>query len=256
MASIGILTCQILELEIGDLIAADSGITSVSVVEDPHSLRLIERLEAERGMVLFRLTDVNGFGPPESGGLHVIIQVLELALHRRKQSLQEGILQAAEEMAPRVDVLFLGYGLCGNALEKVDQLLAPLRTPVFLPMDEDHPVDDCVGLLLGGRETYYQEQCAMAGTYFVTPGWANHWQHLFTSEVGGLSVTMARRLFKDYERSLLITTPIMDGKEMRQKVGEFNQIMGLRSEERSGTLILLKNAWESAKEHLKNQGAK
>lgn len=254
MSVIGILTCQILELEIADLIASDWQITTVTVLEDPRSLRLIKRMESKRGTPLHRLSELDRFAAPEPEGLHVLINVLELGLHRRKESLQEGIVEAAGQMAPHVDALFLGYGLCGNALGNVDHLLAGIRRPVFLPMDDDHPVDDCIGLLLGGREAYYQEQCAVAGTFFVTPGWANHWQQLFTAEFGGLSLAMARRLFKEYERSLLITTSIMAGKEMRERVDVFNQMMGLRPEERSGSLTLLHQAWESAKEHLREKG--
>ena len=69
------------------------------------------------------------------------------------------------EFGPHVDALVLGYGLCGNALEKPEKLLSEAGVPVFIPMDEDHPVDDCIGLLIGGRECYYKEQCKVAGPF-------------------------------------------------------------------------------------------
>ncbi len=68
-------------------------------------------------------------------------------------------------------------------------------------MDTDHPVDDCVGLLIGGRNTYYGEQCKEPGTFFMLPGWTHHWDRMFEAEFGSMSVDMAKRLFKDYKRS-------------------------------------------------------
>ena len=83
-------------------------------------------------------------------------------------------------------------------------------------MDEDHPVDDCIGLLIGVRECYYGEQCKVAGTFFMIPCWTYHWQQMFEQEFGNLSLYIAKRLFRHYERSLLISTPIMSLEEMRR----------------------------------------
>ena len=82
-------------------------------------------------------------------------------------------------MAPYVDAILLGYGLCGNALKDHEELFLDSRVPVFLPMDGDHPVDDCVGLIIGGRENYYEEQCKVAGTMFINSGFLRHWETLF-----------------------------------------------------------------------------
>ncbi len=179
------------------------------------------------------------------------MNVLELGLHNRKQLLQEGLVEAACEMGSRVDALLLGYGLCGNEQEKPDELLSDAGVPIFIPMDEDHPVDDCVGLIIGGRSAYYEEQCKVAGTFFMIPGWTHHWQRIFDKEFGNLSVDMARRLFKNYERSLLIPTPIMSEETMKQNSDEFNTLFGFRQEIRQGTLHILMDSWKSAKTFLK-----
>jgi hypothetical protein len=149
-----------------------------------------------------------------------------------------------------VDALMLGYGLCGNALENPGELLADAGVPVFIPMDEDHPVDDCIGLLIGGRERYYAEQCQVAGTFFMIPGWTYHWKRMFEQEFGNLSPEMAKRLFKHYERSLLISTPIMSLEEMKQNSKDFNVLFGLQTEVCKGTLGILHKTWDTAKKHL------
>jgi hypothetical protein len=62
-----------------------------------------------------------------------------------------------------------------------------------------------------------------------------------------LSVDLAKRLFQHYERSLLISTPIMSDEKMSQNVKEFNELFGFREEAREGTLSILNDTWRKAK---------
>ena len=250
MAILGILTCEILELEFVYLLNSDKDIARITVLENSRSVRMLDELESAETRNIDRITDLDSFTPDLDNRLEVLVHVLELGLHNRKELLQQGLMEAAHEMGSRVDALLLGYGLCGNALEKPDELLSDAGVPIFIPMDEDHPVDDCVGLLIGGRERYYGEQCQVAGTFFMIPGWTTHWKRMFEQEFGNLSLEMAKRLFKHYERSLLISTPNMSLEEMKQNSNEFNTLFGLREEIRQGTLDILYDSWNSAKTFL------
>jgi len=247
---LGILTCEILELEFAYLLNSDEDIARITVLENSRSVRMLDELESGETPNLNRITDLESFAPDPENRLEVLVHVLELGLHNRKKLLQQGLIDAAREMGTRVDAILLGYGLCGNALEKPDELLSDAGVPIFIPMDEDHPVDDCVGLIIGGRQSYYEEQCKVAGTFFMIPGWTCHWRRMFEKEFGNLSVDMARRLFKDYERSLLISTPIMSQETMKQNSNEFNTLFGLREEIRQGSLDILTDSWNSAKKFL------
>lgn len=246
MGVIGILTCEILELEFAHLLTGDPDVARITVLEDAHSTRLLEALEAAGYPHLFRIPHVTGFRPGPSEQVEVLVRVLEFALHRKKEILQQALIRAAHELRPYVDVLLLGYGLCGNALEKPVELL-DVDIPVDLPMDGDRPVDDCVGLLLGGRDCYYAEQCQTPGTFFMLPGWTHHWKAMFGRDFCGADPAMARRLLTHYERALLVLTPVMSEDDMRQQIAEFNQFFDLRVETRQGTLRLLHDAWEAAK---------
>ncbi len=250
MSVLGILTCEILELEFGYLLNSDRDIARITVLENSHSVRLLEALESAKTRNLNRIANLDSFAPDPECRLEVLVQVLELGLHNRKNLLQQGLIDAARAMGPRMEALLLGYGLCGNALEKPDELLSDAGVPIFIPMDEDHPVDDCVGLVIGGRRSYYEEQCNVAGTFFMIPGWTCHWQRMFDQDFGNLSVDMARRLFKNYERSLLISTPIMSEDTMKQNSNEFSALFGLREEIRPGKLDILTDTWNSAKAFL------
>lgn len=247
MGVLGILTCEILELEFAYLLANDTQITQITVLEDAQSAGLIQALASNGSDRLKRLTSLEEFTADPDQKIETLARVLPLALHNHKQTLQDGLVTAANEMAPHVDALLLGYGLCGNALQNPDELLADTGLPIIIPMDQDHPVDDCVGLIIGGRDCYYSEQCKTAGTFFMIPGWTYHWERMFEQEFGNMDVKMAKRLFKNYERSLLVTSPVMPEKVMEHNVREFNEMFGFRIESRGGTLKILEHAWQSAK---------
>jgi hypothetical protein len=253
MGILGILTCEILELEFAQLVGNDPELVRITVLEDERSARLLEFLESMDVQHLQRVTDLKAFTPDPRSRIEVLIQVLELALHNRRRTLQQGLIEAACNLGPHVDALMLGYGLCGNALEKPDELLSRTGVPIFIPMDEDHPVDDCVGLLIGGRECYYNEQCKIAGTFFMIPGWTYHWKRMFDQEFGNLSIDMAKELFKNYERSLLISTDTMSQDEMSRNSKVFNNLFDLRQETREGTLQILYQSWNSAKTYLNSK---
>jgi hypothetical protein len=247
MSVLGILTCEILELEFVHLLDSDKDVERITVVQDGRSARLIEAFDSIKAENLNLIADLDAFTPAPDGRFEILIQVLELALHSRKKILQEGLIDAAGILSPHVDALLLGYGLCGNALEKPDELLSDAGVPIFIPMDEDHPVDDCVGLLIGGRECYYGEQCKVAGTFFMIPGWTYHWRRMFEHEFGKMTPEILNMMFEHYERSLMVTTPTMSLEQMRRNSAEFNKKFGFRTETRKGTLDILNETWDSAK---------
>lgn len=244
------ITCEILEMEFAWLLATDPQVGGVTVLEDARSARLIEALESKGVQNLRRIPHVSSLPREPSDRLEVLVRVLELGLHRNRKILQRALVRAARELTPHADALVLGYGLCGNALSNPKELL-DVGKPVFIPMDEDHPVDDCVGLLIGGRRRYYAEQCKVPGTVFMIPGLTRHWRRMFEGGIRGNAHDALKRLFVRYERSLLVPTPAMGEDEMKRNVEEFNKIVGLRMEVRQGIATFLIKAWESAKDYLK-----
>lgn len=251
MAVLGLISCEILELEFAHLLASDSAVGPVTVLENGHSGRLVSRLESLGRSDVDRVSSLRQFESDGGGQPEVLLQILELGLHIWPKKLREALIEAAEEMAPYVDALMLGYGLCGNAVENPHRLLEKIGVPVFVPMDQDHPVDDCVGLLIGGRERYYAEQCRIAGTFFVTPGWAHNWRRLLDREMGGVSLEIARRMFEHYERTLLISNPVMSDHEMQSAIQDFVDMFGFRIEACQGTMRLIESTWQQAKSFLR-----
>lgn len=253
MPVLGIITCQILELEFAHLLAHDPEVVAITILENDYSQELGEAITRQTGIKPKFIASPAEYTPTSSQGLEIVIGVLEVGLHRVINQLRHGVIEAVTQMAPHVEAILLGYGLCGNALKDHQELLSDSPVPVFLPMDEDHPVDDCVGLIIGGRENYYEEQCKVAGTMFINAGFVRHWKTFFhegpNAEKFGPAIM--KRLLANYERCLLLPTPVASEQELAVGVEEFRQIYGLRSEVRDGTLDILEQAWNSAKQFVR-----
>jgi len=253
MAVIGIITCQILELEWAYLLAKEPEIERITILEDRYSKPLIAALEKKGLSHVFCIPHMHSFQPEPSDKLQILITVLDLSLHRKKKYLRQAISAMAQQMRVYVDVFILGYGSCGNSLSNPEDLL-DVDMPVFFAIDiKGNQVDDCVGLMIGGRENYHQEQCKEAGTFFMTPGWVNHWDKILNPKCCDMNTEMAQRIFKRYKRSLLITTPVMSENEMQQNVSQFNQMFSCQSEVKPGTLKFFEQTWARAKNYAERQ---
>lgn len=246
MAVIGILTCEILELEFAWLLRDDTDVERISVLQDSHSARLIELLEAHRAPDLHCLPHPHAFTPEPDSSLEVLVRVLAMGLHRNPRVLRNALARSAQALRPCIDVLLLGYGLCGGAADAAREVV-DMDIPVYQPMDDNHPVDDCVALCLGGRERYYGEQRRIAGTYFLTPGWSRHWRRMLDPCAGEVPQPGLKRLLRDYQRVLLIESPALPDQELQRRGAEFGRLTGLRLETQPGTLAPLTAAWNAAK---------
>jgi hypothetical protein len=258
MATLGIITCEILEREFAYLLANDPDVLMISILENPFSLEVSDAITRKTKIAPKSLGTIAEYTPTFLDGLEVIVRVMKAGLHSVIKDLRDGVVQAATEMAPYVDAILLGYGLCGNALKDHNELLPGSPIPLLLPMDGDQPVDDCVGLIIGGRENYYEEQCKVAGTMFINSGFSRHWKNMLHKgrEAEKFGLAIIKRMMANYERSLLMPTPVASEQELALGVEEFNKIYDLRTEVRSGTLDLLEKAWKSAKQSARDRVCK
>ncbi|MCP4694772.1 MAG: DUF1638 domain-containing protein, partial [Desulfobacterales bacterium] len=183
MPRLGVVTCQILELEFAHVLLNDPDISEIRVVRDEFSEELLRILERKSRTPVHRVMHTDKFEMGGTNGVSVLIRVMKVGLHSIIPELTRAVTAAVREMAPHVDAVLLGYGLCGNALENAADLFKDISVPVTLPMDEVDPVDDCVGLIIGGRENYYAEQCKCAGTMFMNAGFSRHWEEMLSLNV-------------------------------------------------------------------------
>ena len=252
MPYVGVVTCQILELEFAAILSSDPEVSEVWVVHDEYSEVLLQKLKTVGSLPVHAISHVSDFNPDENQGYVVLIRILEVGLHSNIQFLRKGVTTAVEEVAPHCEAVMLGYGLCGNALNETSALFKDIPIPVILPMDNGEPVDDCIGLIIGGRENYYNEQCRCAGTMFMNAGFSKHWKKIMSSDVPEKLIhkkdDILKRLMGNYKRTLLLPTAVMDEVEMRQRTNEFSLRYNLKVETRPGTLTIFEKAWKEVKQ--------
>jgi hypothetical protein len=115
MGVLGILTCEILELEFAYLLNSDKDIARTTVLENSRSVRMLKALESPKIRNLNRIADLDSFAPDPEKRLEVLVQVLELGLHNRKKLLQQGLIDAACAMGTRVARIWFVRQCTGKA---------------------------------------------------------------------------------------------------------------------------------------------
>ena len=165
---------------------------------------------------------------------------LDAALHVTPQKMRSSLVELINEMAERVDAVFLGYGFC-QSLQGIE---AECSIPVILPQ-----IDDCISLLLG-PERYAGEVKKETGTWFMTPGWAEVGAEMVIKELhldrvvkyGKDPMQMAKRLFTHYRRGLFIDTGVGDRQASLKAAEKFCADFGLTLEQTTSEPSLLE-AW-------------
>ncbi len=100
-------------------------------------------------------------------GLAQQVSYMDYGLHRVPGKMT-WTLQDAIDAVEEPSLIVLGYGLCGNGLHGIHAGPHTLLIP---------RADDCIAILLGSRERYYQEFEAVPGTYYLSKGWLESGSH-------------------------------------------------------------------------------
>ena len=123
---------------------------------------------------------------------------LEEGRHVYPEKLKDSVVEQINEIKDRVDAILLGYGDC--------QSLRGIENEFDIPIV--HPrADDCIGILLT-PEAYAEEVAREAGTWFMTPGWAERGKEMIYKgmQIERLGIdkdtadALARELFASYGR--------------------------------------------------------
>jgi len=153
-----------------------------------------------------------------------------------------------------VDAVFLGYGIC----QSLTGITSQLEVPTAMLQ-----ADDCIGAFLTPSD-YEREKRVCAGTWFLSPGWAELGWDGVVKELrldldrlkarGYDSTYFMRKLFEGYSRCLFIDTGVPEREKYEALSLDFAQKLNLRLDCRSCTLALLENALRDAKELAKGSG--
>ena len=160
---------------------------------------------------------------------------LPQGLHNTPTKMPARIQETLDGLSADTGLVVLGYGLCSNGVVGIVSRKAPLIVP---------RVHDCIALLLGSRERYAAEMAACAGTYFITPGWANYgtttlsaYRSEYLQKYGEEDARwIAREMMKNYKRVALIDHGVGDMAKARAHAREMAEFFELAYVEIPGTL--------------------
>jgi hypothetical protein len=247
---VGVIMCKIFENEMLHIMKSDGGITDIYVIGTEHTKRLEELLQ-NSGIEFMIIPSGDDLPPDKTEGLEVVIEVLELGLHVYKEKIRPAVTDCAKKLEPHVDYLLLLYGLCGNALDNIEEDIAKENLHAVIPKDpEGYIIDDCIGVLLGGKRGYWNELRKESGTWFSTSGWSMYGLDILERDLGTKGKGMSKYIIKDvshYKRVLMVETGVEDP-DFKERSTQFAQEMDLRLEGRAGSLDLLIETWNKTKQ--------
>jgi len=178
---VGIITCEILRKEIRALVQKAGVRDLYFVVPDAANSvtvvfyqRIIERFVQEFAAddVVIKTNTLPRIRKEiEKRKLSdsVIVKVLELRLHDRPYDLRLEIEDGIKRMGAFVDLIVLGYGLCGSTEQELERMIAEATVPVLIPRDKDGTIlNNCIEIALS-RERVQELLAEEVGTFFMTP---------------------------------------------------------------------------------------
>lgn len=177
---IGIVCCEVFEDELLFVIKQHSEIDKIIIVKTESSKYFEDIIRSNFPYEKIRIAR-ELFAPrylKREGELEIIVYILPLFLHYDPRELKEEVLSACIELQKHSDYLLIYYGLCGNSLNNLEEMLreSRIKLPFGILKDENKEiVDDCVCALLGSKANYIEILTKEPGTFFLTPGFANHW---------------------------------------------------------------------------------
>ncbi len=154
----------------------------------------------------------------------VVREYLEFALHEYPQDLKARVIETVNGYEGKVDAVLLGYATC-QSLDGVTELL---KVPTVMLQGAD-----CIDVLLTPKE-YTKEKKICAGTWFISPGWAEQGvggiiKELHLDSVEGIEPQFfLDMLFDSYQRCLYIDDGIGDEAYYKERSEEVADQLKLR----------------------------
>lgn len=179
----------------------------------------------------------------------VVREYLEFALHEYPQEMRQKIIETVNKYEGQLDAVFLGYATC----QSLDGVVNELKVPTAMLKGAD-----CIDVLLTPPE-YTNEKKICAGTWFISPGWADQGvngliKELHLDSVEGVDPQFfLDLLFDSYQRCLFIDDGIGNEDAYRAEAEEVANKLKLKLDCRKCGLSGLETAIAKTKELGKSQ---
>ncbi len=187
---LGIITCEILRREIYEVIKwtgikrvfmvlPESTNPVITVAVSEMNARFLTEFAGDGDIILRekRLESIKKEIKENNLSDSVIIKLTELRLHDYPDKLRATIEEWVRELSPVVDLILLGYGLCGSTPVEMEELItkaeADVDVPVVIPRGGGGEIlNNCIEIAVGKDkvQALLREE---RGTFFMTPAGAS-----------------------------------------------------------------------------------
>lgn len=238
MPVMSIISCKIMQDEIVWILENDSSIDEIIVVENENIREFAEKLDKVN--IQYRTLSLEEISSlpeikSECKKYTILIQMMELGLHRSPKELKNKIYETINVLAPFSSGILLFYGLCGNVLGDVEKYFedSSIPCPVRILKDRNNRiVDDCVGATVGGFDNYLKrlKSVSDAGTYLFTPMGSKSWREIIQLEKLNRDPAKALKLMKKthemigYKRVAKINTGLEYTENFDASIREFAEL--------------------------------
>ncbi|NPV51221.1 MAG: DUF1638 domain-containing protein [Candidatus Methanofastidiosum sp.] len=263
MKRVGIVACEIFEEELLKLVSEYDKIGRIIVVSSESSREFQKMLESEYNYEKIKIARElcsTRFLKREHS-LEIVINILPFALHLYAEDIKREVVAASKEIEKHVDYILLLYGLCGNALGSIKELLinSKIKVPFdILTNEKGEIMDDCICALIGSSENYLKELEQSTNIFFMTPGWAKLWPRLLEEKtknidpkrLAELSEMDVKDQFKvalgssEYKKVIGIELDFIDKANFRARCNEFASHFNSEVVIREGTINSLRDSFE------------
>ena len=169
------------------------------------------------------------------------VTFLDYGLHQIPKNLQTAVQEAIDSIT-EPSLIVLGYGLCGNGLNKIEAREHTLLIP---------RTDDCIAILMGSYETYIKQFKEKPGTYYLTKGWLEsgsdpleEYERMVEKYGQENGEYIMDQQYQHYKRLTLVAHNQEDLEAYRpraKKVAKFCERWGMKYEELRGSDIYVRH---------------
>lgn len=270
MNRIGIVACQIFEEELLELLSEYEIIDRIILVDSDSSKEFQKMLETkyhyDKVSIARELCSKRFL--KRQAQLEVIISILPFGLHLYAEDIKREVVVASKEIEKHADYIILLYGLCGNALGSIKEILSDKKIKVpfdILTNEKGEIMDDCICALIGSSESYLKELEQTNDVFFMTPGWTKYWPKLIEEKMRNLdskrkaevSEASVKEQFKlalgssDYKKVIGVEPDFTDKAKFRARCEEFASHFNSEVVIKEGSIKILKESFDKALKELK-----
>jgi hypothetical protein len=251
--SIGIVACKMFEDELVEVLSRDKKLLSIYVIRNEEVNGFVKKMMDKCPSIDMKVITTDDIELLDLDSSSAVVWLKPMALHHKPERLREDLIETLFVLKKKCKVVLLFYGLCGNALKRIDEMKMKTGCEVEIIRDVNGEiVDDCIGAVIGGSDEYLKCLRTNKGSFFLTPMWASNWREMLhkvqimrTPE----DIEGARFVFESvgYNKVVKLDTGLGHEDEFERNVQDFAKTFGFQREELKGDLSIIFRSYVRAR---------